>query len=176
MHEHGLYPGTAAFSPCGLFRYGLHRCWGDGARLTWLMLNPSTATATTNDPTMVRVIDFSRRLGFDGCVVGNLFAFRATDPADLRRAGYPVGPANDDWIQAMLESVVESGSDVVVAYGAHARGLSRVDHVLGMMRRAGVRPMCLGTTHHGLPRHPLFVHRSQRLQTYGDHHADRIHR
>lgn len=165
-HE-GVCLGQAMLSADGIFRYRLHRCWGDGTRLVWLMLNPSKATAQVNDPTIVSVMDFSRRHGYDGVEVGNLFAFRATDPRDLRRAGYPIGPENDGWIEALVESAVEAGSDVVVAWGALAHGLARVDEVLRIVRGAGVWPLCLGTTRAGLPRHPLYVPRSRRLTIYG---------
>jgi hypothetical protein len=74
----------ADFSPCGLFRWRLWRTWSELSRpLTFLMLNPSTADAMKNDPTVERCERRARRLGFGGVEVVNIFALRATDPEEL---------------------------------------------------------------------------------------------
>ena len=92
----GFQKGDAAsrawYSPCGVYRYRLERVWAPGALLACIMLNPSTATEERNDPTIERCERRARALGFGGLSVVNLFAFRATYPADLRRAADPVGP------------------------------------------------------------------------------------
>ena len=41
------------------------------------MVNPSTADAETDDPTIRKVKGFSERAGYGHIIVGNLFAFRA---------------------------------------------------------------------------------------------------
>ncbi|MDO5705795.1 MAG: DUF1643 domain-containing protein, partial [Paracoccus sp. (in: a-proteobacteria)] len=85
-HEGGGRVSRAMYSRCGGHRYLLERRWAPGARLVWVMLNPSTATELSNDPTIERVERRSRMLGYDALSVVNLFAFRATRPADLARA------------------------------------------------------------------------------------------
>src|SRR5262245_17219162 len=107
---------TALFSPCGRFRYRLGRRWGEGPKVGFVLLNPSTADEERDDPTIRRCIDFGQRLGFGGLEVVNLYAYVATDPIDLRRAGYLVGPENDRHI---AEAVAECDK-VVLAWGVHA--------------------------------------------------------
>jgi len=83
--------------------------------------------------------------------VVNLYAFLATDPAELRRAGYPIGPDND---QRITEAVHES-SRVVAAWGVHAARLGRPKGILGLLKRLGATPYCLRVTSSGHPEHPL---------------------
>ncbi len=145
--------GDAVLSPCGRFRYRLARTWGPGERMAFVMLNPSTADATTDDPTIRKCIGFARRNGFDGIEVVNLFAFRATDPADLRRAGYQVGAYNDSHI---IEAAHAAGA-VVVAWGAQAGELERPGQVLAMLHAVGVEPLALRISAKGHPWHPLML-------------------
>jgi hypothetical protein len=85
---------TALLSPCGTFRYRLGRRWSDGPTVAFVLLNPSTADEVVDDPTVRRCIRFSERDGYGGLEVVNLYAYVATDPADLRRAGCTLwGPA-----------------------------------------------------------------------------------
>lgn len=49
------------------------------------MLNPSTADAEIDDPTITRCIGFAKSWGFGGLMVGNLWAYRATDPKELKK-------------------------------------------------------------------------------------------
>lgn len=87
---------TAGISECGTYRYWLCREWSPGLdSLVWLMLNPSTADATQDDPTIRRCMGFARRWGYGGITVVNLYAYRATNPRDLLTAADPVGPEND---------------------------------------------------------------------------------
>jgi hypothetical protein len=112
--------GWADLSPCGTYRYLLGRRVGEGDRTAlFMMLNPSTADATEDDPTIRRCTGFARREGCGVLEVVNLFAYRATDPAELRTAPDPVGPANDHHIKAALGRVAL----VVVAWGALPRPL-----------------------------------------------------
>ena len=101
----------AVLSPCGTWRYELPREWGNGNRLVVVMLNPSTADAEKDDPTIRRVIGFAKSHGFGNLLVLNIFALRSTDPDGLRVAQDPVGPDNDAHIhEALLDP---SGNQIV---------------------------------------------------------------
>ena len=152
----------AIISQCGTYRYVLTR---DTNLLTrerpdalFIMLNPSTADAAQNDPTIRRCISFASQWGCDGLTVVNLYAYRATSPAKLLETPDPVGPLNDFHLKEQLRE----RHDVVCAWGNHAQ-LSRVSEFYKMAQEIGVRLMCLGVTKAGHPRHPLYVRSSQEL-------------
>jgi hypothetical protein len=148
---------AADFSPCGRYRYKLSRVWADGDKLAFVMLNPSTADSELDDPTIRRCIRFSRDAGFGGLMVGNLFAWRATDPAQLRRVEAPIGPDND----SSLAEIMTASPVIICAWGGNAFGGRDVE-VLAMIRAAGKVPHCLKMTAGGQPAHPLYLSASLR--------------
>jgi hypothetical protein len=81
----------ATLSDCGRYRYRLWRRWADGPTVLFVMLNPSTADADVDDPTIRRCIGFARSWGAGALEVVNLYAWRATQPAELKAAVGPVG-------------------------------------------------------------------------------------
>lgn len=150
----GFVARAATLSEDGRYRYILHRWWGSGdRRLGFVMLNPSTADARVDDPTIRRCMGFARTLGYDGIRVVNLYAFRATKPADLWRADEPTGGVrNDD----LLRELVRQGKHqpVIAAWGANAKP----DRVAEFMSWPGSdRVLALGLTKDGAPRHPLYL-------------------
>lgn len=148
---------AARISDNGLYRYALLRRWAaSGPVATFVMLNPSTADAYVDDPTIRRCIGFARTWGCGAVHVLNLYAYRATKPADLWLADDPVGPANDRYLSRHVLASRIRRDPFVVAWGAHARP-DRVAHFVDML---GVRKdhlTCLGTTRSGAPRHPLYI-------------------
>ena len=121
------------------------------------MLNPSTADECTGDPTIRRCIGFARDWGYGGVEIVNLFAMRATDPRELRRALDPVGRHNE----AYVLDAAERASDVVVAWGAHGAFRSRGVATLELLSPRA-RLLALGWTKAGEPRHPLYLRRDVR--------------
>lgn len=149
---------SAVISPCGCYRYRLDRRWdSDRPRAVWIMLNPSTADADADDPTLRRVIAFSRSWGFGAATVVNLFAWRATDPAALPlELADAVGTQADHHIAQALE-----GAEIVVcgwgASGPAQLREARITRVLELVRAAGHEPRALSTTRAGHPGHPLYL-------------------
>jgi len=143
----------AVLSTCGLFRYRLWRRWQDGPTITFIMLNPSTADATVDDATIRKCIGFAKRLGYSAIEVVNLFAFRATQPKDIKAAGWPVGEENDRHI---LEAATAANM-VICAWGVNARGLQRPLDVLELLQKIGKTPKALRFTADGIPWHPLML-------------------
>jgi hypothetical protein len=156
---------NAVISACGRYRYVLTRQVGPGQRsATFILLNPSTADASNDDPTIRRCIGFARQWGCGRLVVQNLFAFRATDPADLKRAAEPVGTENRAWFERVLED--RGDGPVVCGWGVHGEHMGQDQIVLGWLEVLGVQPLALGVTKDGHPRHPLYVPYSAELEAY----------
>jgi ribosomal protein S27AE len=154
---------SALISPCGQYRYSLLRRWNGQARtplLAFVMLNPSTADAYLDDPTIRRCMRFGHREGYGGIVVYNLYGWRSADPKSLLTCTDPVGPWSDQILQGAAEQAADDGTPIVAAWGANARP-GRVTDVLALLRGSDLR--CLGTTAQGHPRHPLYVKGDQPL-------------
>ncbi len=148
--------GGAVFSPCGRYRPLLTRelAGGSGAIL-WIGMNPSTAAADVDDPTVRRETDFSRRWGFHRFVKANVMDFRATKPADLLAEG--VAPRSDENLSIIRDQAAEAGR-IILAFGAlHPKLAHFGDEVVAALRADGRGLMCLGLTKAGSPRHPLYL-------------------
>jgi len=157
-----VVPGTATFSACGTYRYTLTRWIKDGDSLEYInfvLLNPSTADAEQDDPTIRRCRGFAEAWGHYALVVTNLFAYRATDPRAMRAADDPVGPENNH----ILGHIAIGSSRTVVAWGNHGNHQGRAEKVLSFLPG----PLwCLGITGQGQPKHPLYLARSTELVPY----------
>ena len=140
----------AELSKDGLYRYRLWRIWDTSLpSLLFVMLNPSTADAEQDDPTIRRCINYAKSWGYGKLTVGNLFALRSTDPTMLYQAPDPIGPENDRILQALHAEA----SMTLAAWGAHGEYLAR-----GAAVRCVLAPLhCLALTAKGQPRHPLYL-------------------
>lgn len=107
---------SAIISLDGVYRYVLTRRWGPGRAVLFVMLNPSTADAAKDDPTIRRCIKHARALGGDALVVVNLYALRSTKPAALGKHADPVGPEN---MQHIGEQTSTAGQ-IICAWGQSA--------------------------------------------------------
>jgi hypothetical protein len=154
---HDITP-AALLSSDQRYRYWLTRDWArhGGRRCTFVMLNPSTADATQDDPTIRRCIGFARALGYGGLMVVNLYALRATKPEVLWRADYDerVGADNDSELRRALRDAAERDAHVIGGWGANAEA-RRVAEVMALPHAE--RLTALGTTKAGQPRHPLYL-------------------
>jgi hypothetical protein len=151
---------AANISPCGTYRYTLHRRIPSVLRWVkpclFVMLNPSTADATKDDPTIRRCIGFAKREGCTGITVVNLFALRATHPVELDKHVDPFGPDNAKHLSEQISAHFQIGI-IVAAWGASPMtlGWEPIDVLKMALRNAGA--LCLGMTKDGHPRHPLYV-------------------
>lgn len=175
MSAQPLFPSTArvsstaVLSPCGTWRYRLTRRWADGGVVLWVMLNPSTADADQDDPTIRRCVGFARAWGYGAIEVVNLYALRTAYPVRLLDHPDPVGPDGDAHLS---EAFAGRPGLVVAAWGGGARrvgrrrGARRDERVRVMAGEAGLALHCLGTTRAGAPRHPLYVPAGKRPEPW----------
>lgn len=149
---------TAVFSDDEQYRYSLAIGWNPfKPLLIAICLNPSTATHLVNDPTVERMCRRAQKQGFGGFVMLNLFAYRATDPKDMKAQEDPVGPENDAVLLSWFMQAAVAGHTVMCGWGAHGDHQDRDVQVMNLMAHAGVKPVCLEVTANGKPKHPLYV-------------------
>ena len=146
---------SAEISECGTYRYWLKRdaeCSPDRGTALFCMLNPSTADATQDDPTIRRLRGYAKAWRANGLIVVNLYALRSTDPRALKTHADPVGPLNDYW----MRTLVRECGDVLCAWGKNA-DRSRVRDALKLFSQEGARLFALDFSKDGTPKHPLYL-------------------
>ena len=143
----------AELSNCGRYRHALWRIWDENKQhLVFCMLNPSTADAEEDDPTIRKCVGFATRAGYGGIVVVNLFDWRATDPKELTADKELLGPRRLSLCDRM------GGQDVVLAWGANARRFpERAAWVTSMARICAGRVFHIKLLDDGVPAHPLML-------------------
>jgi len=138
---------NAIISADGKYRYQLSRIWDEEKpNILFIMLNPSTADADVDDPTIRRVMNFSKSWGYGGVFVGNLYAFRSTDPKALRHTDDPVGEDNIEHIKELI-GVTER---VVYAWGNNQKEPEWLSSLVDT-------PYCIDISKKGVPKHPLYL-------------------
>ena len=132
------------------YRYALWRIWDRSLpAVMFIGLNPSTADARRDDPTLVRCIGFATDWGYGGVYTANLFAYRATDPRDMKAAKSPVGPANNEVILSLVARV----DKVIAAWGNDGAWLARDAQVRALLPELHYLKM----NRSGQPAHPLYL-------------------
>jgi hypothetical protein len=147
---------TAILSSDNIYRYELSRIWDDEKpKILFIMLNPSTADEFVEDPTIRRIVNYAKDWGYGGVYVGNLYAFRSTDPKGLNSAEDPVGPENITHIQTLIGLV----DKVVYAWGNERKEPE-------WLKKIVTNPYCIDISKKGIPKHPLYLKKCLKPQLY----------
>lgn len=152
FEKHHMDSRGAEFSECRTYRYSLWRRWrwdGNASQVMFIGLNPSTADEIENDPTIRRCIGFAKSWGYSSLLMMNAYAFRATDPKEMKSAIDPIGPGNDE---AFLVRRDQCGL-IIAAWGVHCSS----EREAAICRLIGRDVHCLGKTKDGRPKHPLYL-------------------
>lgn len=139
--------------------------------VNFVMLNPSTADAVKNDPTIHRCIGYARAWGYSRLVVTNLSPFRTTRPTAMVQALPTIPPEVDERNRTAIRTAARESDLVVCAWGVNAQHLE--EHVAAVRAilaaaesETGTRVVCLGRTKEYHPRHPLYCAADAVLQPF----------
>lgn len=155
-----LYPGTdTTWSPDRSHRYFLRRPASpldqEKPGIAFILLNPSTADERKDDPTVAKCRRYAAGWGFGEVIVLNAFAYRATDPKDMKAHPDPVGPDNDQTIVETARAVHGLGGTLLCGWGTHGSHLDRSIHLQELLKDFPLKAFTL--TKHGQPGHPLYL-------------------
>ena len=145
----------ARFSEDRLYRYNLFRIWKESVPpLVFVLLNPSSADESRDDPTIKRCIGRALNGGFGGIEVVNLFAWRSVQPPGFLTAPDPVGPQNNRFI---MQAIGRPSSTIICGWGKGGKLFDRGTEVLALIREMGCVPQALKFNADGTPKHPLYL-------------------
>lgn len=146
----------AVYSSCRQYRYILHRRWDDADRtVMFIMLNPSTATEDFDDPTVRKCRTYASRWGYNHLIIGNIMAYRATDPGALGRIYDPIGPENH---QILSTTIAFYRPMLICAWGRVARKFAHAETAMcDLLRKLHAVSHALRVNKNGSPGHPLYL-------------------
>lgn len=149
---------SAVLSPCGLYRYRLDRTVGiEGPVYAFFGINPSTADASIDDATVRKWIGFTKTWGGSRFIVGNVFAYRATDVKDLASVDDPYGDEIGDYIT----DIITEADILVPCWGNSTKVPPQLqgacDILMDALVSSGKPVMHFGLTKSGDPKHPLML-------------------
>ena len=149
----------AIFSECGKYRFVLARAWDlNKPRIMFIGLNPSTANAEKDDPTIRRVKTIAKNLGYGGVFMLNCFPYVSTDPTYLDDFG------KDEENEMWLLDIAGYCSETVFAWGNFPIVVKagKLTKMCGMFPNA----KALHINKNGSPKHPLYVKSDTQLVTF----------
>lgn len=142
----------AHFSDCRVYRYTLWRFWSNEPYANFICLNPSTADENVDDRTVKKCMTLARNWKMGGICITNIFAYRATDPQEMKKAEHPIGVKNDAWLRTIAKD--EEAGIVVAAWSGHANHLDRANQVKKLLKDI---PFYYLRKLKGEPWHPLYL-------------------
>jgi hypothetical protein len=126
------------------------------------MQNPSRAAADpggANDPTILRLVGFTKRLGFGRLVVVNTYLYRATDPRDLYAWIGTQSPADllkhREWAFESAYYEACRADCFVAAWGNGDQTDRWPSDMAKRLSTSGVPLHVFGFNKNGTPKHPL---------------------
>jgi hypothetical protein len=141
----------AEFSSCGSYRYSVSRIWDESLpAVLFIMLNPSSADGTKDDPSIRRCISYAKDWGFGSLFVGNLFALKSTKPTGLLESTNPEGPEN---LKYLLK--LSSHCKMIVCVWGNGTILKKLS--ANSPKNLNRKLHCLKLSLDGIPCHPLYL-------------------
>jgi hypothetical protein len=148
---------TAKLSDCQKYRFSLIRVWDESKpTILFIGLNPSTADAEKDDPTIKKLITYTKAWGYGGFEIVNLFAFRSSDPKyliGLNSTPIAVGSGNANY----LKQAASNHTMIVCMWGNQAKEISETITELWAQYFKGRGAHCFKLNRDGSPAHPLYL-------------------
>jgi hypothetical protein len=137
---------NARFSNDKKHRYKLSRHWDlNKPQILYIMLNPSIGNESIDDPTIRRLLSFTKKFDYGGFFVGNLFTYITPNPKTLDTS---IGLTNKNL--NVLTNLVSKADEVVYAWGNSIEEPNELKKLIS-------NPMCFGKNLNGTPKHPLYL-------------------
>lgn len=154
--------GDALFSRDEKYRYTLTRSWNKGkGNILWIGMNPSTATADVDDPTVRREVLFSMKWGYRKYIKCNIMDYRATHPPMLLQKN--VAPCSKKNLSYILKEA-KKADKIIFAYGNLKEPLQKyADKIIETLEPMSKKIFIFGNTKNGNPRHPLYIKNTAKL-------------
>ena len=127
-------------------RYSLKREWDKSKnKILYIMLNPSFADDKDDDPTIRRLINFTKKFNSGGFLVGNIFTTITPNPKELDKSK---GMSDKNFEE--LIKLINKVDQIVYAWGSSIEEPQ-------LLKKLVLSPKCFGKNVNGTPKHPLYV-------------------
>ena len=127
-------------------RYSLKREWDKSKnKILYIMLNPSFADDKNDDPTIRRLINFTKKFNYGGFLVGNIFTTITPNPKELDKSK---GMSDKNFEE--LIKLINKVDQIVYAWGSSIEEPQ-------LLKKLVLNPKCFGKNLNGTPKHPLYV-------------------
>ena len=127
-------------------RYSLNREWDKSKnKILYIMLNPSLADDKNDDPTIRRLINFTKKFNYGGFLVGNIFTKITPNPKELDKSK---GMSDKNFEE--LIKLINKVDQIVYAWGSSIEEPQ-------LLKKLVLNPKCFGKNLNGTPKHPLYL-------------------
>ena len=128
-------------------RYSLWRIWNENLpKVLYVMLNPSLANDSKDDRTIRRLNYFTKKFGFGGFYVGNIYPQITPYPKVL----YNLNLSHSKKNYFHIDSMVKKSEKTVFAWGNCKEKTVWIENLVKA-------PLCFGKNKNGSPKHPLYL-------------------
>ena len=127
-------------------RYTLSREWDlSKGKILYIMFNPSVADDKKDDPTIRRLINFTKKFNYGGFFVGNIFSLISSYPKQIDRSS---GISQKNLKE--IKKLINKSEKVVYAWG---NSTPEPNFLMELV----LNPKCFGKNLDGSPKHPLYL-------------------
>jgi len=133
-------------------RFTLSRIWDKKKpKLLYIMLNPSIADDKKDDPTIKRLMFFTKKYRYGGFYVANLFTQITPYPKELNMDN--LSKKNN---LKIINDLIKKSDSIVYAWGNLVSEPRELMEIID-------NPLCFGKNLNGTPKHPLYLPSNSKL-------------